>query len=264
MHFFGKGNLQDEQKGKLGLRGFFVSTEFKTGINFVKGGLYQCGGLSFALCKGQEGMDYDCKGFYLNGTLTTPKQMHQLTYHVTAHDKLHLGSWREKTVIQHLKIAEKTKGADIKLIKHQFILADGNIENNSWPRSHRKLSQLSGCMHLYSCAIGFAYGKKIFCFPWLCESLLKSQVAYFSALSLLAEEHDLIFIIPVESTKPFEGKFNYTEINANDIELVLGGDSPDGVMFRRDAKPPAESELYKPPTVRLDPITKAIIMENSK
>ena len=232
MYFFGtRTHMRNNQ---IGLYSFHISAEFKTGINFITGGLHECGpGLSYTLCKGRlseneynvdkVGKDGHCKEFCLDDEIITLKQLQQMTYFITGEDKHNwlTKNYYGKTVMQNLKIAEKNRGVDINEIIDTFDLDE---------RVHRNIGRLSGNRYRYSTAIGIAYGKKILCYPWLSCAEMPVDI-FYSVLSKKAEDDNLIIIAPVEDAEHFKDKFLYNEIVANDLKLAY---TSNGVVFLRD------------------------------
>lgn len=94
-----------------------------------------------------------------------------------------------------------------------------NIFNLKETYLNRPFCALSHNRWIYSCAIGFALGKKVFCFPWLINNEIKSQVYRFSLLSDVAQKYDLIFLLPTENIDVFSDletdsdKFIYLSID---------------------------------------------------
>lgn len=235
MNFFGTGCVVCNNQ--IGLYPFFISGEFKTGINFITGGLHECGsGLSYALCKGQLSKDsYPanrigkngyCKEICIDDEIITLEQLQQMAYFIAGEDKRRWfsKSYHGKTVMEHLKIAEKKRGIDINNIIDTFGLDE---------RVHCNIARLSGNRYRYSTAIGIAYGKKILCFPWLTCREMPSEL-FYSVLSRRAADDNFIVIAPVENTQYFKDnkdEFVYNEIIAKDLNLAY---CKDGVCYEKD------------------------------
>ncbi|MCL2776103.1 MAG: hypothetical protein FWD71_22585 [Oscillospiraceae bacterium] len=222
MNFF--GSRLHVSNNQIGLYPFFISAEFRTGINFLTGGLHECGaGLSYVLCKGQlssgkycvdkVGKNGHCTEICLDDKIITLKQLQQITYYIAGEDKRKrfFKGHHGKTVIKHLQIAEKKRRIDINEIINTFDLDD---------RVYRKISSLSGNRYRYSTAIGIAYGKKILCYPWFSYDELHCVEFLFSVLSKMAKENNLIIIVPVENVDLFKDKFSYNEIVMRNLNLI--------------------------------------------
>lgn len=210
MHIW--GDCFHNHIGRINLGHFYISAQFKTGMNLIVGNLQDCGlKLSYTLCKGIPNKTYKCDSICYNNKVVQPKQLKELTYYVANEDKLILGKCFSLSTMWHLKIAKKkTSSLDINEMRIKFCLEENYINRSLHALSHNRL--------LYSSAVGYAYGKKIFCFPWISFSELKSQTVRFSILSKIAEEENLIFIIPVESAEIFENSFSFNRMIAKELE----------------------------------------------
>ena len=177
-----------------------VSCKFTTGLNFIFCNLQDDGwAVSHAICDGSIVAPYPPIEIILNNKIISIKELNEMSYYVGAEkDKYQLPDKRwhrvKKSINDRLKAACKTTGKSIDEIKKLFILKE---ERCSIP-----ITWGSSLLEEHSTAIGFAQGKRIFCFPWMREGIAgQSYNRNWEFYVDIAKEHDLIFVIPHEPLK---------------------------------------------------------------
>lgn len=186
-----------------------IYTKLEIGVNFLVGPLSgSAWALSYYICKGNNKYtqnDTDCvikcndKEIKLNG-------LKKLSYYVGEFSSI---DFSVKTKIKYA-LLRSNLNFTYKQITEMFMFEDTYLK--------RKLKQLSHNKWIYSFAIGFSQGKKIFCFPWMTAESMSSQLYRLSVLANIAEENDLCLIIPVEDCSFLlsdENKFEHNNIYFN-------------------------------------------------
>lgn len=185
--------------GKFKLKkGEVKSAKFETGVNLLIGDIDDIEWpFIHTIARGKSNGDNPDQKIYIDKKEITLNELQKMTYYVAyAEDKFPHNIFRT-TVEQHIKRAlrkNKTKYSYDNIVD-MFELKKTFLE--------RRILALSHNMWLYSFAVGFAEGKKIFCLPWFTEGRLQTQTYRFAVLADVAKKEDLIILIPAKNDYAF-------------------------------------------------------------
>ena len=110
------------------------------------------------------------------------------------------GLSEEKTVRETIEVALQTSKQPYSAmgIKELFELSDERFD--------REISQISGEIRQVSMAVGFAFGKDIFCYPWLISNQISRYLSQ-KAIHIL-REHNKLILIPTANRRDVRGFCN--------------------------------------------------------
>ena len=182
------------------------SVRLKSGINFIEGGLDSWGFLtSYILCRGKENKDFTVEKITLDGKEVRFKEVQKISYFL-ADEKKHSASV-SKRIKRGLKHSGQTLTYD-EIVKI-FHLEDCRIG--------RQVAHLARSRWQYSAAIACAENKRIWCFPWLSDEMLKTEAWRCKLLSEIAEKLDVIILMPVQNAEQIQKEMDTVHID--DVEL---------------------------------------------
>ena len=189
---------------KIGCSEF--SLNLKTGMNFIEGNLNERGyQAACMLCRGKENKDFTVEKITLDGKEVRFKEIQKMSYFL-ADEKKHSASV-SKRIKRGLKHSGQTLTYD-EIVK-MFHLEDCRIG--------RQVSHLSRSRFHYSAAIACAENKRIWCFPWLSDEMLKTEAWRCKLLSEIAKKLDVIILMPVQKAEQIQKEMDTVHID--DVEL---------------------------------------------
>lgn len=202
-------NISHASIGELNCYFTNIYAEFEKGVNFLVGPLSgSAWALSYYMCNGSNKYTHnDTDGVIkCNDKEIKLSGLKKLSYYVGEFGSI---DFSVKTKIKYALMRSKNNYT-YKQIVEMFKLEDTFLK--------RKLKYLSHNKWIYSFAIGFSQGEKIFCFPWMTAESMSSQLYRLSVLANIAEKNDLCVIIPVEDCSfllSAENKFEHNDIYFN-------------------------------------------------
>lgn len=199
--------------------GFSPTSLFKLEGNVIKSGKFQTGAnvligtefdpiwsFCYTIGKRKPSKSKGKEKIYLDGKETSLNKLKKMTHYLAYYEEKFPHNIFNATVKQHIKRALKKSKIkySYKEIIEMFQLEEVFL--------NRKFKYLGRNRWLYSFAIGFAKGKKVFCSRWMSEEEFGSQLYRLNIMENIAKKEDLIMIIPVEGVKHFfmeESGFTY-------------------------------------------------------
>jgi len=189
---------------------------FSNGFYILKGDVgLGCWGLTYELSNCHFKSKNQIKKIVLNDREISFNELHKICYYVVQTEENLLNKLFHLKVKDIFKLALKKGNIDFtyKDIVDIFYLEEKYLNRPFYALSHNKW--------VYSCAIGFALGKKIFCFPWLINDEMRTQKYRFSLMSDIAQKYDLLFLLPTEKESVFpslmEDTNKFIYLSADDI-----------------------------------------------